>query len=198
MIEYNKGLELFDMHYSPTVEDLFTIIIQVSRFLKEFTDFETKKTPEFRHPFLKGKLIQLKEGHNKDEDDMRDEIGTLFDLFKMKLKKKGLYEEEAGQCLIPFKDDGVDVAEKDKTTYPQEEDENKISYLKNIGLYNELIKMNMVNDTNNVEILVGHETINVDVPAGKQKFLEHYKDIIWQKKVYHINLCFLGKEESQR
>jgi len=43
--QFNKGLELFDMHYSPKADELFTIILQISRFLKEFTDFETKKTP---------------------------------------------------------------------------------------------------------------------------------------------------------
>jgi len=30
--------------------------LQLSRFLKEFGDFETKKTPEFRHPGIRNKL----------------------------------------------------------------------------------------------------------------------------------------------
>jgi len=58
------------MHYSPKPDDLFTIILQISRFLKEFTDFETKVTPEFRHPFVKGKVIQLKAGQTKKDFDM--------------------------------------------------------------------------------------------------------------------------------
>jgi len=84
VVEYNKGSELFDMHYSPSVEDLFTIIIQVSRFLKEFTDFESKRTPEFRHPFIKGKIIQLPNGQTKDHDVNEKNMGSLFDLFKAK------------------------------------------------------------------------------------------------------------------
>ena len=60
VVEYNKGLELFDMHFSPKPEDLFTIILQISRFLKEFSDFETKNTPKFRHPFIKGKIVKKK------------------------------------------------------------------------------------------------------------------------------------------
>jgi hypothetical protein len=48
------------MHFSPKPEDLFTIILQISRFLKEFSDFETKNTPKFRHPFIKGKIVKKK------------------------------------------------------------------------------------------------------------------------------------------
>jgi hypothetical protein len=53
-IEYNKAIEGFEMHYHPSPEDIFRIILQVSRFLKEFSDFETNFTPEFRHPPIVG------------------------------------------------------------------------------------------------------------------------------------------------
>lgn len=48
--EYNKAVESFDMHYRPNQQDSFRIILQISRFLKEFSDFETDYTPDFRHP----------------------------------------------------------------------------------------------------------------------------------------------------
>lgn len=64
--EYNKGLESFEMHYSPKAEELFTIILQICRFLKEFSDFETKATPEFRHPYIKGKVVQNKVSNQKN------------------------------------------------------------------------------------------------------------------------------------
>jgi hypothetical protein len=51
--EYNKSFEGFELHYRPGAEDSFTIILQISRFLKEFSDFETNLTPEFRHPPIK-------------------------------------------------------------------------------------------------------------------------------------------------
>mgnify|MGYP007016669404 FL=1 len=54
--EYNKAVESFDMHYKPSPEDTFRIILQISRFLKEFSDFETRYTPDFRHPYIKYKL----------------------------------------------------------------------------------------------------------------------------------------------
>lgn len=51
--EYNKAVESFIMHYKPTSDDTFSIILQISRFLKEFSDFETELTPDFRHPLIK-------------------------------------------------------------------------------------------------------------------------------------------------
>lgn len=66
VVQYNEGLELFDMHYSPKPGDLFTIILQISRFLKEFSDFETKNTPKFRHPYIKGKMV-MKRFDSDDE-----------------------------------------------------------------------------------------------------------------------------------
>ena len=53
-LEYNKAIEGFEMHYKPSFEDIFRIILQVSRFLKEFSDFETESTPIFRHPPISG------------------------------------------------------------------------------------------------------------------------------------------------
>lgn len=61
VIEYNKAIEGFEMHYHPTSEDLFRIITQISRFLREFSDFETYYTPEFRHPQLIGNRKELED-----------------------------------------------------------------------------------------------------------------------------------------
>ena len=49
------------MHYHPNSDDLFRIITQISRFLKEFADFETYYTPEFRHPEIIGNLAELQD-----------------------------------------------------------------------------------------------------------------------------------------
>ena len=51
--EYNKAVESFIMHYKPSSDDTFSIILQISRFLKEFSDFETELTPDFHHPLIK-------------------------------------------------------------------------------------------------------------------------------------------------
>ncbi len=52
-VEYSNAIEGFETHYKPSAEDTFMIILQVSRFLKEFGDFETEATPEYRHPPIK-------------------------------------------------------------------------------------------------------------------------------------------------
>lgn len=70
--EYNKGVEQFDTQYIPEPDKLFVIILQVCRFLKEFSDFETDVTPIFRHPMIKGKVgVKLKQAKSrKNEDEM--------------------------------------------------------------------------------------------------------------------------------
>ena len=42
------------MHDHPDPKHVFKIIIQISRFLKEFSDFENISTPECRHPPISG------------------------------------------------------------------------------------------------------------------------------------------------
>jgi hypothetical protein len=61
------------MHYHPSSEDLFRITVQISRFLKEFADFETYYTPRFRHPEILGNLNEL------------DEIGLLGEFSNLEL-----------------------------------------------------------------------------------------------------------------
>lgn len=40
--------------YRPNNQELFVILIQLSRFFKELADLETKFTPHFKHPPLRG------------------------------------------------------------------------------------------------------------------------------------------------
>lgn len=54
MAEYNRTLEGFVQKYSPNNEEIFVILLQLSRFLRELADFETKATPQFKHPSLRG------------------------------------------------------------------------------------------------------------------------------------------------
>lgn len=73
VIEYNKAIEGFTMHYHPTEENIFRIIVQISRFLKEFCDFETYLTPNFRHPPIEGNIVEM------------DKIGLLRELEKLNI-----------------------------------------------------------------------------------------------------------------
>lgn len=71
--EYNKGVEQFDIQYIPEPDKLFIIILQVCRFLKEFSDFETAITPVFRHPLIKGKIGVAKKKPKKEDFKGRTE-----------------------------------------------------------------------------------------------------------------------------
>lgn len=71
--EFIKRLESFTLHYEPSAGDLFTIILQISRFFKEFADFETRETPTFRHPYVKGKFVQMQTKKKEDDDGSKDE-----------------------------------------------------------------------------------------------------------------------------
>ena len=179
VVEYNKGLELFDMHYSPKAEDLFTIIQQISRFLKEFTDFETKFTPEFRHPFIKGKIIQLRDNDtNKSDEDNQN--GGLMSIFKS--SKQAPYDGEMHANAFPFKDNDIEVSVVDSDDGEPEIAHNKINYLEDIGLYREIKKLNMTEKTSH-GVISGHEKFNVDVPSGRAKFLEYFNIMINEKKI---------------
>ena len=84
VVEYNKGIEIFDMHFSPKPEDLFTIILQISRFLKEFSDFETLTTPEFKHPFIQGKTVDK----NTDKAYLKKEGATKIAKLKLETENE--------------------------------------------------------------------------------------------------------------
>ena len=60
---------MFENHYKIKSDELFLIIMQVSRFLKDFSDFETRNTPDFRHPPIKGgvELQQIGRGRGVGE-----------------------------------------------------------------------------------------------------------------------------------
>jgi hypothetical protein len=53
--EYAKSVDAFESRASPPGLDLFKIILQLSRFFKEFADFENSNTPEFEHPKIVNK-----------------------------------------------------------------------------------------------------------------------------------------------
>lgn len=61
VFEYNKAIEAYKSHYYPKEEDLYKIIFQLAMFFKEYAEFESARTPEFRHPAIKGEVDQLVE-----------------------------------------------------------------------------------------------------------------------------------------
>lgn len=53
-IEYNNSIQIYFMSYYTNQDEMFKIVLQISRFLKEFSDFENNLTPDFRHPPIQG------------------------------------------------------------------------------------------------------------------------------------------------
>lgn len=195
VIEYNKRLEIFDIHFEPKPEDLFIIILQISRFFKEFADFETRKTPDFKHPFIRGKLMQLKEGEEKEEHSefRADIIGFLNQDGKLNntvqkeqfmpgttewVFRQNDEEEDWLEHQLAIKDAQIDFSTPD----------NLVNYLQDIGLAGELKKMGMgeeitvkvprmegnieeeatmIEKTIKAAPLKGHELLNTNIPHAK-------------------------------
>jgi hypothetical protein len=130
--EYNKGLESFEMHYSPKAEELFTIILQICRFLKEFSDFETKATPEFRHPYIRGKVTQMRFGdHNPNQSIDSDKEGLLAQLNRSAAMSKT--PGGGSNIIAAFTEDAVEVSDRDDDSKMEEIDGKKVNYLEDIG-----------------------------------------------------------------
>lgn len=89
------------MHYKPSFEDIFRIILQISRFLKEFSDFETENTPFFRHPPITGYtelndiglLEEIREVDMFKKPDLKRTHSVLSNLEGVNIAKEASHEE---------------------------------------------------------------------------------------------------------
>ncbi|CAD8127308.1 unnamed protein product [Paramecium sonneborni] len=85
VMEYNKAIENFQALYKPTNEGLFYIIVQICKFLREYSVFENDHIPPYKHPQLRGQSIEF------------DEIGLYDELKELKMiakKKKKVMNED--------------------------------------------------------------------------------------------------------
>lgn len=118
------------MHYHPTSDDLFRIITQISRFLREFSDFETYYTPEFRHP----KLI----GNKKELED----IGILGEFRNLTLCEEDDPQERANTEQV--------YEEENESTAENEEEKRLKKKLKE--MYDKIEQGKHIRKPNNIEI----------------------------------------------
>ncbi|CAD8116330.1 unnamed protein product [Paramecium sonneborni] len=81
VMEYNKAIENFQALYKPTNEGLFYIMLQICRFLREFSNFENDHTPPYKHPELRGQSIEF------DEIGLYNELKQLQMIAKKKTKQ---------------------------------------------------------------------------------------------------------------
>ena len=87
VIEYIKSVENFVMHYHPKSQDLFKLVVQLSRFFVDLAEFEGNEILEFRRPKLINRVSAIKIDYNGDNfgdqyeknDDFEEDIGTVDD-----------------------------------------------------------------------------------------------------------------------
>ncbi|EGR26947.1 TPR repeat protein [Ichthyophthirius multifiliis] len=175
--EYNKAIEGFEMHYHPSSQDVFRIIVQISRFLKEFADFETYNTPYFRHPPIRGTCEQL------------EDIGLLRELVNLQLfSSNDKAEIEKANAL--------DKQKKNLKQKIQEKKEALKIYKKGISSktlkrqdYQEINEKQVNQDKNStqrktekiqIQILSEVESLNVEIPCNREKFRKYFLKLIYE------------------
>ncbi len=104
-MEYNKSIEAFIMHYRPSHQDIFSIFLQVSRFMKEFSDFENENTPEFRHPPIVGGAEMAKIGLYPEIDI----LGIFWGEIVLKGQKKKIWKTVRPKILSQIEQVRIDV-----------------------------------------------------------------------------------------
>lgn len=189
--EYNKSLELFDMHFNPKDDEIFMINVQISRFFKELSEFESPITPEFRHPLIKGKVVQTIESidytFKKPEVvvEKNNCVKSFYELepaFRsLKISKGDIFEnfrQYSSVFDVKGEEADLNIVVNDDNTDSQN---GKLkNYLEEIGILQELKAINIL-DTANNKILKEHESLNVEIPLNKVKFIEYFHNILNEK-----------------
>jgi hypothetical protein len=178
VIEYNKGIELFDTHYTPEPDKLFMIILQVCRFLKEFSDFETDITPVFRHPLIRGKIAEKpkKDENGKAETDQKKKYQERAD--KSREKSPGVAGTSKDLAKIKVKNDQKQSEKKQKgdlntSAAKQRKREDPLGL--NDPFYNEDNELSDVDDKKDNKGQATENTYNYLDGIGLLKELKNFK-----------------------
>lgn len=172
VIEYNKSLESFEMHYQPSTENLFSIVLQLSRFFKEIVDFENEGLPEFRHPLIKNKLLTIVKQSHAEKDRSTWDRPSLLELKDVDYERS---KAVADDDRVELEDYSVKSEDSERKEHAQNLCHN---YLEDIGLLREIKCMELYDRTGKCDILHGYEIANVDIPAGLNQYLKHFETFI--------------------
>ena len=195
--EYNKALELFEMHYNPKDSELFILNIQICRFFKELSEFESNITPEFRHPYIQSKIVQdvgtieyqvgEKTINEKPaveervapgdyfktcEDGMSFGIGSNLNSYYKDYPKIFKNNEEEEYFLLQRKSTEFEAEDK------------PINYLAEIGILEELESLKLYGVNN--KILKEHEALNIEIPLNRKKFVNYFEEKINEKEKFKV------------
>jgi hypothetical protein len=212
--DYNKAIEGFEMHYRPVAEDMFRIVIQISRFLKEFSDFETRVTPEFKHPPIKGGKELTEIGIRKEikkmtmfipeewgeEDEELDEMEDLQFEIMGDLKGSALMGEAKDivkeihstlKVKKPLKTKGMTESATFLTgmipNSPTKALSQSVATLPKKQLLVPIQREEPKNHSKNRDppILNEMEALNVDIPDNRQKVRNHFLKLIGNNGDHH-------------
>ena len=189
--EYNKSLELFDMHFNPKDDEIFMINVQIARFFKELSEFESPITPEFRHPLIKGKVVQTLDSIDykyKKQVSVVEKSArakTFYELdpcFKsLKISKGQVFENyRLYSSVFDVKNEEINTNAVSTEMGGESQNGKLKNYLEEIGILQELKAINILDSANN-KILKQHESLNVEIPLNKQKFIEYFNGILNEK-----------------
>lgn len=195
VIEYNKSLELFEMHYQPTIENLARIVLQLSRFFKELVDFEASLLTEFRHPLIKNRLLTIEKKKDKIERLQKEKTSHRSEIREPERSQDTLKHEDSR--IVPD-DFSIDSNDSERLEHKLGTCKN---HLESIGLLREVKHMKMYDKTGKCEILKGYEKSNVDIPAGLENYLKEFDEIIRQederRRLYPTWSSESGTRDSQ-
>jgi len=186
VVEYNKRLESFDLHYTPLPRELFTIILQISRFFKEFAEFETRSTPAFRHPYIKGKVVQ---GGQTDQMDSSGPV-DIFSFLNPDSTLSPVSPSPHPLGIFQLDDEEMDDIAEHTNNGKSDQRDNVTEYLESIGLLDEINKMSMTATITTTDskgdmsiqpaspYISDHEKLNVAIPNKQVQFKKHFQDEI--------------------
>lgn len=186
--EYNKAFEIFEMHYNPKDNELFILSIQICRFFKELSEFESNITPEFRHPFIKSKIVQNVETieyryRPKTETKRLNRFEDRLPASRYFKTCKGLLETNLWENYVSYPPIFDSAEEVDwafeKTNEDNDQDSQSVNYLDEIGILQELKLLGLYGTSQC--ILKEHETLNIEIPLNRDKFIGYFEDKLHEK-----------------
>lgn len=195
VIEYNKSLESFEMHYQPCVTDLYRIVLQLSRFFKEMVDYESDSLPEFRHPLIKNKLLTHQKKLPEKEKTLKDRTLSRKELKETEETRGHLQADDSRYELEDYSIDSEDSERRDHYL------DRCHNHLEDIGLLREIKNMGLYDKSGKCDILQGYEKANVDVPAGADQYKKHFSNLIAEeeerKKIYRVQVDHIETQEPE-
>lgn len=199
--EYAKSMDAFETRVIPPAVDLFKIILQLSRFFKEYADFENESTPQFLHPMILNKqTVSITE--QSLEKFKKTKSRTFEDEGVMRSSKQLASGAKKKYFFNDFRDGSisdVDVAAKefeddedslisvnsfdgeellDRSPAVDAEGKQYANYLKEIGILDEFERLDMLHNHH----LQGEFMLDVSVPSHMTEFRRIHSELVYQQR----------------